>query len=208
MRWPALARASHRDMRALCTIIVAKGIVRAIYPPSSVATHDPVSPPLDRTRPTGWASPDRRPTNSMDGKFLAGYMVSVIFRLQEVDMGRVWRQQAGTLLIMFIVLAAVTMVYGIIRNAGQHIISGILLWLVVYTYLAWRIWRHRSSRARDALLVLSALGVFGLIRVVFHWSPDLLVASGLCTAQFVLLLSPAIRRHVQAEPSVSRPSND
>jgi O-antigen/teichoic acid export membrane protein len=123
-------------------------------------------------------------------------------------MGRAWRQQAGTLLIIFMVLAAVTTVYGIIRNAGQHIISGILLWLVVYSHLAWRIWRHRSSRARDALLVLSALGVLGLIRVAFRWSPDLLVASGLCAAQFVLLLSPAVRRHVQAKPSGSRPSND
>jgi hypothetical protein len=123
-------------------------------------------------------------------------------------MGRAWHQQAGTLLIIFMVLAAVTTVYGIMRNAGQHIISGILLWLVVYSYLAWRVWRHRSSGARDTLLVFSALGVLGLIRVVFRWSPDLLVASGLFTAQFVLLLSPAIRRHVRSEPSGSRPSND
>jgi hypothetical protein len=122
-------------------------------------------------------------------------------------MGRAWRQQAGTLLIIFMVLVAVTTVYGATRNAGHHR-PGILMWLVLDSSLVWRIWRHRSSRARDALLVFSALGVLGLIRVVFRWSPDLLVASGLSIAQFVLLLSPAIRRHVRAKPSGSRPSDD
>jgi hypothetical protein len=121
-------------------------------------------------------------------------------------MGRAWRQQAGTLLIIFMVLAAVTTVYGAIRNAGQPI-PVILMWLVLYSFLAWRIWRHRSSRARDALLVFSALGVLLLVRAVFRWSPDLLGASGLSAAQFVLLLSPAIRHHVRAKPSRSRPSD-
>ena len=122
-------------------------------------------------------------------------------------MGRTWRQQAGTLLIIFMVLVAVTAVYGASRNAAHHRL-GILMWLVLYSFLVWRIWRHRSSGARDALLVLSALGVLGLIRVVFRWSPDLLVASGLSTAQSVLLLSPAIRHYVRAKPSGSRSSDD
>ena len=122
-------------------------------------------------------------------------------------MGRAWRQQAGTLLIIFMVLVAVTAVYGATRNAGHHR-PGILVWLVLYSFLAWRIWRHHSIRARDALLVFSALGMLLLIRAVFRWSPDLLGASGLFTAQFVLLLSPAIRHHVRAKPSGSRPSDD
>lgn len=115
-------------------------------------------------------------------------------------MGRAWRQQAGTLLIIFVVLVAAFAVYGAISNAGQHL-PGALVWLVLYSFLAWRIWRYRSSGARDVLLVFSAIGVLGLIRVVFRWSPDLLGASVLFTAQFVLLLSPAIRRHVRARPS-------
>ena len=115
-------------------------------------------------------------------------------------MGRAWRQQAGTLLIIFMVLAAVTTAYGALSNAGRHL-SGVLMWLVVYSFLVWRIWRYRSSGARDALLVFSALGTLLLIRAVFRWSPDLLGASGLFTAQFVLLLSPAIRHHVRATPS-------
>jgi hypothetical protein len=105
------------------------------------------------------------------------------------------------------VLVALTVVYGAIRNTGLAI-SGILMWLVVDSYLTWRIWRHRSRAARDALLVFTALGVLGLIRVAFRWSPDLLVTSSLGTAQFALLLSPAIRLHVRAKPSGSRPSDD
>lgn len=115
-------------------------------------------------------------------------------------MGRAWRQQAGTLLIIFMVLVAVTTVYGATRNAGHHRL-GILMWLVLYSFLVWHTWRHRSSGARDALLVFSALGMLLLIRAIFRWSPDFLVASGLFTAQFALLLSPAIRRHVRAKPS-------
>jgi hypothetical protein len=125
-------------------------------------------------------------------------------------MGRAWRQQAGTLLIIFMVLVTVTTVYavyGAFRNAGPTIV-GILMWLAADSFLTWRIWRHRSSGARDALLIFTALGVLGLIRVVFRWSPDLLVASGIATAQFVLLLSPAIRHHVRAKRSRSRPSDD
>lgn len=122
-------------------------------------------------------------------------------------MVRAWRQQAGTLLIIFMVLVAVTTAYGAIHNAGAPI-PGMLMWLVLYSFLTWRIWRHRSSGARDALLVFSALGMLLLIRAVFRWSPDLLGASGLFTAQFVLLLSPAIRHHVRAKPSGSRPRDD
>ena len=121
-------------------------------------------------------------------------------------MGRVWRQQAGTLLIIFMVLAVVTMVYGVSRNAGPTI-PGMLMWLALYSLLAWRIWRRRSSGARDTLLFFSALGMLLLIRAVFRWSPDPLVAGGLAIAQFVLLLSPAIRAHVRAKPLGSRPSD-
>lgn len=115
-------------------------------------------------------------------------------------MGRAWRQQAGTLLIIFMVLVGVTTVYGALTNAVQPL-PGIPMWLVLYSFLVWRIWRYRSSGARDALLVFSALGMLLLIRAVFRWSPDLLGASGLFTAQLVLLLSPAIRHHVRAKPS-------
>ena len=96
-------------------------------------------------------------------------------------------------------LVAAFAVYGAISSAGRHL-PGALVWLVLYSFLAWRIWRYRSSGARDVLLVFSALGTLLLIRAVFRWSPDLLGASGLFTAQFVLLLSPAIRRHVRAKP--------
>jgi hypothetical protein len=122
-------------------------------------------------------------------------------------MTRAWRQQAGTLLIVFMALAAAIAVCEAVSSVGQPY-PRILVGLVLWSFLAWRIWRHHSSRARDTLLVFSALGMLVLVRAVFRWSPDLLGASGLFTAQFVLLLSPAIRHHVRAKPSRSRPSDD
>lgn len=120
-----------------------------------------------------------------------------------MNIGRAWRQQAGTLLIIFVVLVAASVVYGALSGTSQNL-PGTLMWLALYNFLAWRIWRYRSSGARDALLVFSALGALVLIRAVFRWSPGLLGASGLFIAQFALLPSPAIRHHVRAKPSRQR----
>jgi hypothetical protein len=139
-------------------------------------------------------------------------MVSVIsLRLPEVNMVRVWRQQAGTLLIIYLVLVALTGVYGAANPASSDADQGILgvpAGLALYGFLVWRIWRHRSKGARDFLLVFSAIGGLVLIRAVVRWSPYLLGASALFTAQFVMLVSPAIRNHVLAKQSALRPSDD
>ena len=126
-------------------------------------------------------------------------------------MVRAWRQQAGTLLIIYLVLVALTGVYGAANPASGYEdqgILGVLTGLVLYGFLVWCIWRRRSKGARDFLLVFSAMGVLVLVRAVVRWSPYLLGTSALFTAQFVLLVSPAIRNHVLAKQSGPRPSDD
>src|ERR1700751_3455324 len=51
---------SHRDMRELCIIIMAKGTVQTFYPPRSETSHDPAP----RTTPP--PSPDRRRNQGRD----------------------------------------------------------------------------------------------------------------------------------------------
>jgi hypothetical protein len=78
-------------------------------------------------------------------------------------MRRAWSQQAGKLLIIILVLAAAIAVCAAISSARQPYL-GTLVLLVLWSFLTWRTWRHHSSRARDVLLVFSALGTLTLVR--------------------------------------------
>ena len=63
------------------------------------------------------------------------YMVSVISaELPGVTVVRAWRRQAGSPLIVFMVLDALIMIYGAAgagRNEGQQPIVGLLMWLAL-----------------------------------------------------------------------------
>ena len=117
-------------------------------------------------------------------------------------MVRAWRQQAGSLLITFMVLDALGVVYmrtaGASSNAGQPI-AGQLVWLALDSFLAWRIWR-RGRRARDVLLGFrGAVLLLLVIPAVWLRPPYLLGALAIIAAQAMLLVSPAIRDHVRTK---------
>lgn len=112
---------------------------------------------------------------------------------------RAWRQQAGSMLIVFMGLDALAVVYGAAgasRHAGDWSMFGALMWLAVDSVLTWRTWRHRGGGARDTLLGFRMLGLLLLIRALWVRSPYLLGAWAIIAAQTVLLASPAIRDHV------------
>jgi hypothetical protein len=115
-------------------------------------------------------------------------------------MVRAWRQQAGALLVAFMVLDLLTFIYTRTAeaslNAGQPV-AGQLLWLALDGFLAWRIWRH----GRVAWAVLLALTAILLLLIVlgsvWPWSPHVLGFLAILAAQTMLLISPAIRMHVR-----------
>ena len=114
-------------------------------------------------------------------------------------MVRAWHQQASSLLIMFMLLDALSVIYtrtaGASLNAGQPI-TGQLIWLALDSILAWRIWR-RGRLAWTVLLILRALFLaLVLIEAPSPLTPYLLGALAIPAAQTVLLISPAIRGHV------------
>jgi hypothetical protein len=83
-------------------------------------------------------------------------------------------------------------------NAGQPVTDE-LLWLALGGFLAWRVWRH-GRMAWVVLLILTA-AFLPLVPASPAWPfpLDLVGIFAIPAAQTVLLLSPAIRRHVRAK---------
>jgi hypothetical protein len=138
------------------------------------------------------------------GTALMVYGFRNLLKVAGVNVVRAWRQQAGTLLIIFVILATLTSIYGAVSPVGSTTndpITGAVMWFALDGFLSWRIWRHRSKGARDFLLAWYGLSLLLVIRAVVRWSPYLLGAWALIVVQFVLLVSPAIRNHVRAKSS-------
>jgi hypothetical protein len=132
------------------------------------------------------------------------YGFRYVLSLPEVNVVQTWRQQAGSLLITFMVLDVLSVVCA--RTAGaslktdQPTIEAQLIWLALDSLLVWRIWRHGRRLARIVLLIVRAATVL-LIAVTaawpWPWYPWGAIA--ITAAQATLLVSPAIRHHVRAE---------
>lgn len=113
------------------------------------------------------------------------------------------RSPAVLTLAAFLILDALIIAY--LRTAGASLnsrqpIGGQILMLVLHAWLAWRIWR-RSRVAWTVLLALTGiLAVLILMAAVWPWSPFLLGFMALLAAQIVLLVNPAIMRHLRQSP--------
>jgi hypothetical protein len=117
------------------------------------------------------------------------------------SMSRLWRQQAGTLLLAFITLDVFTLAamrtVGASLNAGQPA-TGQLIGLALDGFLVWRIWRG-GRVAWTVLLVLTAgLLLLLILAAAWPWSAYLLVMLAILGAQTIILLSPAVRGHLPA----------
>jgi hypothetical protein len=117
-------------------------------------------------------------------------------------MSRLWRQQAGTLLLAFITLdvltLAATRTVGASLNAGQPA-AGQLIGFALDGFLVWRIWRG-GRVAWTVLLVLTAgLLLLVILGAGWPWPAYLVVMLAILAAQTSILLSPAVRGHVRAD---------
>jgi len=124
--------------------------------------------------------------------------------LPEVNVVQTWRQKAGSLLITFMILDVLIVVYT--RTAGASFKSDVptiwsqLQWLLLDSFLVWRIWRHGGRRARIFLLIVRAAGVPAIaVFVAWPWPWYFWGGIAITAAQAALLVSPAIRHHVRAE---------
>jgi hypothetical protein len=126
-----------------------------------------------------------------------------------VTIGEVWRQQPRLLLAVYVVLEWLLLLFT--RTVGADLNEGMpvapqVFWSVVVTGLAWLVWR-RSQVAWALLLVLGILPllmmILGADGVTAYMSA--LVLRG--ASQLVVLLSPAVRRHIRRPaktPAASR----
>lgn len=124
--------------------------------------------------------------------------------LPEVNVVQTWRQKAGPLLITFMVLDVLIVVYtrtaGASFKADQPTIGSQLQWLAWDSFLVWRIWRHGGRFARIVLLIVRAAAVLLIpVFVAWPWPWYFWGAIAMTAAQAALLVSPAIRHHVQAK---------
>ncbi len=115
-------------------------------------------------------------------------------------MSRLWRKNAGALLIAFMVLDIALWAYT--ATAGATINSHINLtaqqggWTITDAFFAWRVWRG----SRIAWVVLLALNVLVLLLMLFgavSWSAYDTGLWAFLIAQTVVLLAPAVRNQVR-----------
>lgn len=120
-------------------------------------------------------------------------------------MVRIWRSRAGLLLTAFVLLNVVIVTYthtvGASPDSHQPL-GAQLLWLVLDTWLAWRVW-HRGRAAWGVLVALSALTLLTiLLLAAWPWGPYLTGLVLLLALQTLLLLSPPVRHHIRRFASV------
>lgn len=124
------------------------------------------------------------------------------FACQE-PVARLSRSPAALALATFLIVDVLIVVY--LRTAGASLnsrqpIGGQLVMLALHTGLAWSIWR-RSRVAWGILLALSGiLDILILAGAGWPPSPFLLGFLALLAAQAMLLLSPAVTRHLRQSP--------
>jgi hypothetical protein len=108
--------------------------------------------------------------------------------------GRIWRQGKAELIVVYLLLEVVEYVDQLYGSGSQVQLGKLIFWYCVDVLLLWGIWRA-SKVAWVILVLLDGLTLAELLfGLIWPWS---LYATGLVAitaAQFVLLLSPAMRR--------------
>jgi hypothetical protein len=113
-------------------------------------------------------------------------------------MARLWRRDAGPLLVAFLLLDLAIFVYsqtaGARLNSGPDLAAQQIAWTTLDVFLVWRVW-HRGWWA---WAILFALNIFLLAAMLVGWSSGRYVI-GLVVfvaAQTLILLAPAVRHRV------------
>ena len=110
-------------------------------------------------------------------------------------MGRIWRQGTAELIVAFLLLDVIEYLGRLYRGGSDAQLGKLAAWYCLTVLLAWGIWRA-SKLAWVMLVVLTELALVEALLGLFRPGAGLF-AAGLLSAvlvQFVLLLSPAIRR--------------
>lgn len=115
-------------------------------------------------------------------------------------MVKAWRTAARPMLAGFLALDVLFLVYtrtfGTGLNAHQPI-SRQVVWLALDAWLAWRIWRRGRIAWTVLVVITGSLVLLIVIGAAWPWGWYLLGIQLLLVAQLILLLSPAVRRHVR-----------
>jgi hypothetical protein len=123
-----------------------------------------------------------------------------ISELAGVPMIRLWRDQAGVLLIAFIALDVLiftaTRTVGASLNAAQPV-TGQLIGLALDALLVWRIWRGGRVAWTVLLILTAGLLLLVVMAAAWPWSGELVVMLAVLASQTVILLSPAVRGHLR-----------
>lgn len=126
-------------------------------------------------------------------------------------MGRIWRSEAGVVLLAYFILRLAAFGCGALAHPGpramQSPLSQQVPWLLLAAFLTWRVWR--GGRISRTILVLDGMGSF--VKAA-HLGPDGWNLSVLCllaiyTAQIALLLSPAVYLRCRKD-TLPRPAAD
>jgi hypothetical protein len=116
-------------------------------------------------------------------------------------MARLWRADAGPLLIAFMALDLAIWIYtgtaGARLNAGHDLTAQEALWTALDGFLVWRVWRG----GRVSWAILLVLGIVPLAQMTLGggWTAYGSGLAAFMVAQICILLAPAVRHQVVGE---------
>lgn len=112
---------------------------------------------------------------------------------------RVWQNQAGTLLVLYIVLDQLPFVImGLQRDTQDNPMQHAVGLFALDSFLAWRIWRG----GRISWVILLLINLVDLFSLMFatgpfgSWTLSPYLVTLVLAGEFTLLLSPAIRHRL------------
>jgi hypothetical protein len=126
-------------------------------------------------------------------------------------MGRIWRNEAGVVLLAYFALRVAAVGCIALAHPGpraQQIPLGQQApWLLLAAFLTWRVWR--GGRVSRVVLILDAIG--SAVKTAHlgpgGWNPSVLALLAIYAAQVALLMSPAVYLRCRKD-SQPRPAAD
>jgi hypothetical protein len=118
-------------------------------------------------------------------------------------MGRIWRSEAGIVLLAYFVLRLAAIGCIALAHPGlraqQVPLSQQPPWLLLEAFLTWRVWR--GGRISRVLLIVDAMGSFAKTALLGSsgWNLSVLALLAIYAAQLALLLSPAVYLRTRKE---------
>jgi hypothetical protein len=118
-------------------------------------------------------------------------------------MGRIWRSEAGVVLLACFVLRLAALGCIALAHPGlraqQVPLSQQPPWLLLEAFLTWRVWR--CGRISRVLLILDAMGSFAKTAFLGSggWNLSVLALLAIYAAELALLLSPAVYLRTRKE---------